>query len=418
VSIFSGVRDHIRKGFPGMDDFLKYFEDKKFVRWVFIPDEQINAYWEAYLKDHPGEREKIKLDRTILASLKTKEAPGSTPEVYDLFYRTIRRIDRREKASRLRKVLISFSKYAAVALLFLAIGIGIMKWRQQSDFSFIENQLADVPALDHKDARLIMPDKSIVIKDKKSKIECLGDGGVIINQRDTIKGNSAKSASTGNSTLNELIVPYGKNSSIVLPDSTVAYLNAGSRLLYPAAFDGKTREVYLVGEGYFDVSHHPEKPFIVKTKVLDVKAIGTSFNVSSYPGDQVVEVVLVTGKVGIMQNTFNLFKRQEILLPNQLVSCDRQTGKTKIRQVDVENYITWHQGYMNFESEDLSRIVLKLERYYNINIKLSEPFLGLRKITGKLKLKEDKDKVLEVLASTSTTDLIKINEQNYMLAKK
>ncbi len=402
-----------------MDDFLRYFENRKFVRWVFDPDEQTDSYWKTYLEDHPEERKKIELDWIILSDLKTKKVPDSKEEVYDLFCRTVRRIDQRKKAYRIRRTVISFSKYAAVAFVFLAIGMGVMKWQHQSGLGYIDSQFADVPVLDSKDAQLIMPDKSIVIKDQKSRIECLDSGGVIINNRDTVKSSTtSRSSSSEKTKLNELIVPYGKNSSIILPDSTVAFLNAGSRLLYSSSFEGKTREVYLVGEGFFEVSHHPERPFIVRTRDLNVKALGTSFNVSVYPGDQIAEVVLVTGKVGITENSFNLFKRPEVLTPNQLVSYDRKTSEMEVRQVNVENYITWHLGYMNFESIDLSRIILKLERYYNINIKLNDPFLGVRKITGKLKLENDRNKVLEVLAKTSSTGLIKINEQNYVLDEK
>ena len=77
------------------------------------------------------------------------------------------------------------------------------------------------------------------------------------------------------------------------------------------------------------------------------------------------------------------------------------------------NYVSWHEGYLNFEATDLSRIIKKLERYYDIRIILADPVLGIRKISGKLKLEENKESVLEVLAKTASVQLAKINETTY-----
>lgn len=395
-----------------MEDFLSYCENKSFVRWVYHPDKQTNDYWEEYLKHHPKERKEIELSRLLLSLLKSKKEPDSQQDISEIFYKIGKKIEQKKKTLRLKRVFVSFSKYAALVLIFLSIGIALVKWREQSNF---KNQIANVPAFDSKDARLIMAHKSIIIKKKESKIEYCKNGEVIINKKDTIRRTSSKSPTPE---LNELIVPYGKSSSITLSDGTIAYLNAGSRLLYSSYFEGNSRKVYLVGEAYFEVSHNPQKPFIVKTNRLNVKALGTSFNVSAYPGDQITEVVLVTGKVGIEENTFKLFGKQQIIFPSQLASFNRRTNKMTVKRVKIDNYTAWHKGYMNFESVDLSRIVLKIERHYNINIKFNDPFLGSKKISGKLKLREDKEDVLQVLASSSSTKLIKINEKNYVLVSR
>jgi ferric-dicitrate binding protein FerR (iron transport regulator) len=215
--------------------------------------------------------------------------------------------------------------------------------------------------------------------------------------------------------MNQLIVPYGRNSSVTLSDGTIAFLNAGSSLVYPSVFGKKNREVFLVGEGYFQVAHNPEKPFVVKTNKLNVRALGTCFNVQAYPEDDIIEVVLVEGKVSLSDNTFRFINKDYMLKPNQLASYNVKNSETTVRQVDPENYVSWYEGYMNFESIELSRIVLKLERFYNIRLKLDNPFMGGKKISGKLKLKENKDEVLEILASTASAKLIKLDEQIYVL---
>jgi ferric-dicitrate binding protein FerR (iron transport regulator) len=215
--------------------------------------------------------------------------------------------------------------------------------------------------------------------------------------------------------LNQLVVPFGKNSSIRLPDGTIASLNAGSRLIYPSKFEGKNREVYLIGEGFFEVSHNADMPFIVKTSDLQVEVLGTKFNLSAYPSDSFIETVLVEGKVKLIENAFQIVKGNFVLEPNQLASYNRENAETKIAHVDVRNYVAWHHGYLNFESSDLSRIVKKLERYYNIQIRLGDPMLGSRTISGKLKLKEEIDGVLTALASTASAELVKINESIYVV---
>lgn len=215
--------------------------------------------------------------------------------------------------------------------------------------------------------------------------------------------------------MNQLIVPYGKQSSIRLPDGTMAYLNAGSRLMYPAVFSGKNREVFLLGEGYFEVSHNPQKPFVVKTNDINVVALGTVFNVSAYPADKIIETVLINGQVVIRDNSFHIFKKDLVLKPNDLVSFNRESLETVSKQVNTNEYVAWHEGYLNFQSVDLSRIILKVERYYNVRIMLENPMLGARSITGKLLLKDDKEKVMEALASSARVELFKINETAYGL---
>ena len=107
------------------------------------------------------------------------------------------------------------------------------------------------------------------------------------------------------------------------------------------------------------------------------------------------------------------FKKEFILKPNYLATFNRETLVTTSRQVDANQYVTWHKGILNFQSTDLNNIIIKVERYYNIKVLLDNPTLGTRSITGKLMLKEEKEAVLEVLASTARVELHKIDENTY-----
>jgi ferric-dicitrate binding protein FerR (iron transport regulator) len=171
----------------------------------------------------------------------------------------------------------------------------------------------------------------------------------------------------------------------------------------------------LVGEGYFEVTHDRQHPFIVKTNDLSIVALGTVFNVSAYPADQIIETVLLEGEVVLRDHSINPFKKEVVLKPNELATYNRETLETISRQVDARQYVTWRNGILIFQSTDLNGIIHKVERYYNIKLLLENPLLGNRSITGKLILKENMSSVLEVLASTASVEIERIDESIYRL---
>ena len=389
-----------------MDDFLRYFEDSRFVEWIYHPSDELNHYWENYIRSHPDEKQQIQLSRSILLKVKSRKSDSDPGEAAALFADMMVKLHKKPG----NHLIKSFLRYAAVALIFLCIGILMVYLPGRNQYKKWEIQ-ADV-SQNESDARLILSDgKKIILQEKESLVEYSQDGKIVINRQDTIVNQ--KQSAQGE--MNQLIVPYGKNSSIRLPDGTMAYLNAGSRLMYPAAFQGKSREVFLLGEGYFEVTHDKGLPFIVRTNDLSVVVTGTRFNVSAYPADKIIETVLVDGKVVVHENSLKIFRKEVELKPNELASFNRETLETNVKPVDVSNHVAWHEGYLNFRGTDLNRIVARLERYYNIKIFLDDPMLGMRRITGKLALREDTEKVLEVLASTSQAELLRINEATYGL---
>ncbi len=392
-----------------MDKFLKYFEDKQFIQWVLNPDESLNKYWDEFIIENPEEKKRIQLARILIESLKTKKEPEEENEAALLYAEIIQKLGKRKNRN-LRKSIVSFMKYAAVGIFFFTLGIATYNYYQKPDKFDDINRVLVVQNPD--DAQLILGNgKNISIAEKESNIKYDTNGKIVINNKDTVQNYSDSQENE----LNQLVVPYGKNSSIKLPDGTIAYLNAGSRLIYPSFFDGKTKEVFLFGEGYFEVNHDPDRPFIVKTKELVVEALGTKFNLSAYASDKIIETVLLEGKVRINETRFHLLKNEYILEPNQKAAFDRESNEIKITQVDVMNYVAWHEGYLNFDASDLNRVIKKIERYYKIQINLEDPMLGVKKITGKLELIDDQEKVLNVLAKTASAELIKINNSTYMI---
>lgn len=394
-----------------MDKFLKYLENKQFVRWVLRPTKELDEYWESYLINNQSEKEHIKLARLLLLQLKPKKESQPETEVIELFSGIVDKLGQTSKRYAFRKIGVSMFKYAAVGLVFFLLGIAVFYDYQNP--AGMEQVAQQYPVgQNQNDALLILTDgTNIPVSGKESKIEYENSEQIVINKTDTI----ATGLEPKPENLNQLIVPYGKSSSIRLPDGTLAFLSAGTSLFYPSAFNKKRREIHLIGEGFFEIAHNPEKPFVVNTAGLDVEALGTKFNLSAFPTDKVVETVLVEGKVSLKEKGFNLLKNEIILEPNQRAEYNRESTRTSITEVNVMNYISWHKGFLDFETLELNRVIKRLERYYNIKITWNDPVLGMRRITGKLTLKEEVEKVLDVLAKTASVQIIKINQSNYLI---
>ncbi len=393
-----------------MDNFLKYFENEKFIHWIYNPDQELNEYWENRFRQHPEEKREAEFARVILMQLKSRKDKVESEEAISLYAQIAGAIKNSESKSRTQRMFIPLSRFAAVVLLFLTIGVLLTYYLRKNQHLSQEQSLAITGI--NSDSQLILADgRKIPLNSKESKIEYKAGGKIVIDQKDTIDSKSQLAETE----MNQLIVPYGKNSSISLPDGTIAYLNAGSKLTYPSVFGQKSREVFLVGEGYFEVTHDQQHPFIVKTSDLSVVDLGTIFNVSAYPADKIIETVLLEGEVVLRAHPINPLKKEVVLKPNELATYNRETLETISRQVDARQYVTWRNGILNFQSTDLNGVIHKVERYYNIRVLLEDPSLGNRSITGKLMLKENKEGVLEVLASTARAELYKTDDNTFLL---
>lgn len=173
--------------------------------------------------------------------------------------------------------------------------------------------------------------------------------------------------------VNDLVVeaPSGFRMSIELGDGTQVWLNHGSKLRYPYRFEGNSRRVYLTGEAYFKVAHNNKVPFIVETNNLDVIATGTAFNVSAYPGEDIVETTLVEGSVILYDNT----RKREIrsLSPRECLKFNAAKNNYTLESGEItEKYIAWKDGILIFKNDSIAEIARKLEQWYNVEVKITD----------------------------------------------
>jgi ferric-dicitrate binding protein FerR (iron transport regulator) len=202
-------------------------------------------------------------------------------------------------------------------------------------------------------------------------------------------------------TFNEIIVPLGESSEVILADQTHVWLNSGARLRYPSSFQGKIREVKLTGEAFFEVSRNGKRPFHVVTPSLTVDVLGTSFNVEAFDGSTFTNVTLIEGKVKLESPKGNVLA---ILSPNENALYDTDKGKIEVTKVNTSLYTSWKEGTIFFKDEKLVDIALKLERWYNVEIVFDQGSVRDLKFTGSILKSKPVDQIMEILKYTSGVD--------------
>ena len=184
----------------------------------------------------------------------------------------------------------------------------------------------------------------------------------------------------------EIIAPMGSRIRMGLPDGTKVWLNHGSKLKYPQSFGKKSRNVELTGEAYFEVEEDQKRPFVVNTRIMEVYATGTSFNVMAYKDDQDVAVSLDKGSVELYKEYQNNKIRQKIydLKPEEHAIYHKEPNTMEIIEGKNDIYTAWKDGKMIFREEPLDHIVKRLERWYNVDIELKNPDLATHEFTATL----------------------------------
>ncbi|MBU2947360.1 FecR family protein [Zobellia uliginosa] len=168
---------------------------------------------------------------------------------------------------------------------------------------------------------------------------------------------------------NTLTVPYGKRFDILLSDSTHVFLNAGSSLKYPVNFiNEKNRVVHLTGEAFFVVAKDAEHPFIVNVDKLNIRVLGTKFNVSAYPEDNTCNTMLAEGSVGVYKgNSYNLAKTT-FLTPGHMATLNKTNDSISVQPAETSLHTAWMTGNIIFRHSPFKNIITKLERQYNVKI--------------------------------------------------
>ncbi len=253
--------------------------------------------------------------------------------------------------------------------------------------------------------------RKVLISQKESKIAYDKKGeNIVIDSAQTVYQQIVAEGPV----FNTLVVPYGKRTQITLSDGSKVWLNSGSKLVYPANMKEK-RNVYIEGEAILEVTHSEQCPFFVVTKNFGIKVLGTVFNVSAYPDDNVSSAVLERGKIELVATGKNMFNKEKLtLLPGTMAVFNSNEKVFNQQEVDIRDYMSWRDGYFIFKDEPLTNIIKKLERYYNIEIVIQGENLGKEEFSGNLNFKNTPEEVLKVIAET-TPFLLRYENQKLII---
>ena len=297
-----------------------------------------------------------------------------------------------------RKILLKRLSYAAVLLVFFStVAVFFLVQRKSgSDLQQFILQSQEQPDYTSGEVTLILGKETLEIENDEDEVMYASNGNSV---KVGAKAITTSQSTINGATFNTIIVPFGRRSKLTLSDGSQVWLNSGSRLIYPASFTGEDREVYLQGEAIFDVAHNKEKPFRVLSDQQQIEVLGTVFNVSVYPNDQLQQTVLQEGSVVL---SYAKKDKEITLIPGQLSSYDAETAIVAVTEVNTNAYFSWRDGAYTLNNTSLESIVKKLSRYYNIPIIIQDPILKEETFSGKLDLKEKVEDVLAVIQKTST----------------
>ena len=200
---------------------------------------------------------------------------------------------------------------------------------------------------------------------------------------------------------NELKTPRGGGYKLQLADGTEVWLNAGSSIRFPVSFTEESRQVYLEGEAYFEVSHDGS-PFTVSTANMDVRVLGTSFNISAYADEPLLKTTLVEGKVRVeLKNQEDSPLNSLVLSPDQQAILNRSESVLSAVEVNASLYTSWMQGKLEFHNESLDQVMLRLARWYDFEYEFENPEAKAFHFSARLNNGENISTIIEMLEMTT-----------------
>ncbi len=292
----------------------------------------------------------------------------------------------KDKKNKNWAIIRNISKYAAVIVLFVVGGYYLQHYFEQPQLIIKEDNIT-----------LKLESGNIEILNDKENTQLLNSNGVVIAEQNGNRLNYTGNTNNDKLEYNELKVPNGKRFELNLSDGTKIYLNSGTSIKYPIKFlSGLDRQVFIKGEAFFDVSKNLKNPFIVNAQELNVRVLGTHFNVSAYPEDNATDVVLVEGSVGMYSDNKDLSNDDLVILkPGSMGIFSKSNHQTEIKQVKTSVYTSWVEGVVVFRKVSFENIMTKLERYYNVTIIINNEKLANENFNASIDI--DNESIQQVL---------------------
>ncbi len=392
-----------KKQYYTLPDFLN---DADFCSWARSERPDLDSYYHEFLETNPNQKSVFQKAYKIIQLFNDEKLKTDPVRKLHIWEEINRVYHEHDKISWYIRPVFRYAASVALLLVLSALTYYFIPGNTSNKF------ISSYNIHDYEETSLLLDDgKEISIQEDRSEIVYARGGDQIKVNNELVQKRDV----TDKIELNQLIVPFGKQSKIILADRTEVWLNAGSRLVYPSSFDKSKREVQLQGEAYFKVSKDKSKPFIVETMQSRIKVLGTSFNVKAYPDEKLEETVLVEGSVSLKLGK-SIFGKSILLKPDQRIVAQCDDNSYSISKVKVQDYTSWIEGLFVFNDEPLSSVLMSLSRFYDLDIQCSEVAKN-KKISGKLDLKEDYHRVLNALTLISEGSYTKKDRTIYYKLK-
>lgn len=379
---------------------IDFSTDPRFLEWRWFQSVETSQFWNGFLSEYPEKNEEILLAIKIVESIR---------EENDIFF------SEQEKGDAIRKLTVKVHRYKqrqrraiySIGTLVVMVLLFFLPLTHTKQIGGI-HQIEDSPMIlkEHKDVQLILSSggRSSFNEDIQIKYDSIGN---IVVESESGKMLENHVNKTATASLNHLIVPKGKRSSLVLADGSRIWVNSGSSVQFPSYFSkNEERRITVVGEIYIEVEKDPQRPFLVTTKNFEVAVLGTAFNVSAYSEDALQHVTVAEGSVSIVSGEE---ETRTVITKNQQLRMFKGHD-AEVNHVEVYNYISWREGILRFESEPLQNILTRLSRYYDIDLVYDEDIQSVH-CTGKLYLFDDWQVVLDNITIVSPIEYAIMNNQ-------
>ncbi|WP_143307181.1 FecR family protein [Chitinophaga vietnamensis] len=192
----------------------------------------------------------------------------------------------------------------------------------------------------------------------------------------------------------DLYTRAGQLSKVILTDSSIVWLNAGSHLRYPETFTGN-RTVYLQGEACFDIHQDPQHPFIIESEGYHTQVLGTTFSIRSYPAPDVYKVTVASGKVAVYKPGDSA--RAVLLTAGQEVRMQHD-GPQEVRNVHADALLSWRSGKLTFEKDPLQEVIVSLQNRYNVTFEITRTALRRMEVSGTFDHSQSLNDILKILS--------------------
>jgi len=286
-------------------DFLK---DEYFLQWVLNPNTETSHFWENWLANHPEKVSVVSKAQQLIKEIHYQEQHQLNSQQYTSMLEHIIRFQRsveNKKHYAIERHVRKSWRAVAASILILAVAFGYYQYQKSSE---------------------IHPEPLITYITKET--------------------------------------PLGVKATFLLPDGSSVKLNAGSTLQYPSQFDDEKREVFLTGEGFFDVIKDSSRAFIIHSQNVQTSVLGTEFNVRAYNNENQVKVAVISGLVKVS----NSQNEEYFIEPSMMAVYDNESEVMETKPFDIKQETGWYDGVLYFKEEELTKVFERLEAWYGVEI--------------------------------------------------